>query len=174
MKDTPVPPYFDLELFLLTAEESRLNGDDLDQCAALWDLWSREIALAAVTVGKGRYLAVWLSEAVEKTVDQTWAESPSKGFRLNALAQTLCMCAVHERIPEVEEAGCAPVPAPSEELAAALTAAGLPARATDALILARRYAVVTRAPFSGGCETCALLSSCPRSGQTGDRMFEVG
>lgn len=174
MTDTPTPPYFDIELFLLGSGESRLSGDEIDQCVSLWDQWAAHLSANAVTVQNRQYLAVWLAEAVEQAVDSAWAESPSKGFRLNALAQTLCMCAVHERVPEVEEAGCAPVPPPSPELAAALTAAGLPARAANGLELARRYAVVTRAPFGGGCEVCALIASCPRSGQAGDTMIEIG
>lgn len=174
MTVTQNPPYFDIELFLLSSGESRLSGDETDRCAALWSQWAAHISVAAVTALGRQYLAVWLSEAVEQAVDEAWGESPSKGFRLNALAQTMCMCAVHERVPEVEEAGCAPVPPPSTELAAALTAKGLPARAANGMELARRYAVVTLAPFSGGCEVCSLLSSCPRSGQAGDSVIEIG
>lgn len=167
-------PYFDLEFFLQTAGETRLAGDEMDECLALWENWAAELRCIPVTATGKTYLAVWLGEGVEKTVDAAWEESPSKGFRLNALAQTLCMCAVHDRLPEVEDAGCAPVPKPDENLAAALCAAGLTARAANGMEYARRYTVVTRQPFAGGCEICALVASCPRSGQAGDAMFEIG
>lgn len=167
-------PYFDLELFLRTAEETRLDGDAMDECLTLWETWSSHIGVCTVTAGGKTYRAVWLGEPVETAVSAAWAESPSHGFRLNALAQTLCMCAVHEFLPEVAEAGCAPVPHAGKELAAALTAAGLPARAASGMEYARRYAVVTHEPFGGACDICALASSCPRSGQSGDTVIEIG
>jgi hypothetical protein len=170
----PSKPCFDLELFLRTAGETRLGGKETEECLALWDAWCAFLSRAAVEAGGQRFLAVWLAEEVEKAVDAAWEESPSRGFLLNALAQTLCMCAVHERLPEIEDAGCAPVPAPSAELAAALTRAGLSARAKTGLELARRYAVVTREPFGGACEICALQTSCPRSGPAADSVIEIG
>lgn len=167
-------PYFDLELFLQTAGETRLGGAETDECIALWDAWSDSLDRREIKDAGRGYLATWLSESVERAVDAAWNDSPSRGFRLNALAQALCMCAVHERIPEVVEAGCAPVPGPSENLARQLTEAGLPARAGKGLEIGRRYAVVTRFPFGGGCEICALRSSCPRSGGAGGSVFEIG
>ena len=170
----PIPPYFDLEFFLQTAGETRLDGATMDTCLALWNEWCASLVCRTVRAGNCGYLAVWLEENVETAVDTAWEKSPSHGFLLNALAQTLCMCAVHERVPEIEEAGCAPVPKPSGELADTLIAAGLPARAGTGLELARRYAVVTRQPFGGACEICALQPSCPRSGRSDDSMFEIG
>ncbi len=161
-------PYFDLELFLLTAGETRLGGRETEECLLFWEQWSAFLACKTVAAQNRTFLAVWLGEEVETAVDAAWEASPSRGFLLNALAQTLCMCAVHERIPEIEEAGCAPVPAPDMDLARALTDAGLPARPPadmeGGLLFARRFAVVTRIPFSGACEICALLPSCPRAG----------
>lgn len=166
-------PYFDLEFFLQTAGETRLGGKETEECLALWETWSESLACKTAEADGGRFLAVWLGEDIEKTVDAAWDESPSRGYRLNALAQTLCMCAVHERIPEVEEAGCAPVPFPTPALAEAIAGAGLPAKAGAGLELARRYAVVTRQPFGGACEVCALQASCPRSGTPGS-VIEIG
>ena len=162
-----IQPYFDLELFLHTAQESRLDGHDLEQCLSLWQEWSGLIKAHTVRAEARPYLALWLDEAIEDAVDTAWEQSPSHSFRLNALAQTLCMAAVHELVPEVEEAGCAPVPQGSLGLAEAVTAAGMACSAAEgvgALKLSRRYAVVTPQPFRGGCEICALRSSCPRSG----------
>ncbi len=172
--NTPVFPCFDLELFLRTAGETRLDGAAMDACLTLWEEWRASLACWTVKVGDRGYLAVWLEEDVETVVDAAWKKSPFHGCLLIALAQTLCMCAAHECVPEIEDAGCAPVPAPSEELAAALTGAGLPARSGNGLELGRRYAVVTRQPFGGACEICALRSSCPRSGRSSDSMVEIG
>lgn len=174
MTETFPQPYFDLEFFLNTLGEARLSGNDMDECLALWDQWSASLFRRVVDDAERRYFAVWLGAPVENTVDAAWEQAPSRGFRLNVLAQTLCMCAVHEQIPEVEEAGCAPVPYPSAGLVRALSDAGLPARSGAGLELGRRYAVVTRHPFGGGCEVCALLASCPRSGQGGDTVIEIG
>ena len=172
-ENTPALPYFDLELLLQTAGETRLGGKEMDECLFFWDAWSGSLSCKTVTAQGRRHLAVWLEDGVENTVDAAWDSSPSRGYLLNALAQTLCMCAVHERIPEIEDAGCAPVPAPDAALAEALTNAGLPARAGDGLALARRYAVVTRDPFGGACEVCALQASCPRAGGSGS-VIELG
>ena len=167
-------PYFDMELFLQTTGETRLAGADRDECLSLWAQWSAKLTRASVTAEGRTYLAVWLHEDVENTIQAEWEESPSKGFRMHALAQTMTMCAVHERVPEVEDVGCAPVPPVSRALADALTEAGLPARAREGLEFARKYAVVTREPFGGGCEICALQSDCPRSGRADGSVIEFG
>lgn len=173
MTDAARQPYFDMELFLQTAGETRLDGAGIDACLALWAEWSASLSCRNVTAGGRTYLAAWLEADVEDAIQAEWEKSPSSGYRLHALAQTLIMCAVHERVPEVEDAGCAPVPESGAELAAALTEAGLPARAGEGLEFARKYAVVTREPFSGGCEICALQRDCPRSGQSGN-VIEIG
>jgi len=155
-------PYFNMELFLAAAGETRLSGRDMDECVTLWEMWMQYIHAREIGADGAAYLALWLDPAVEGAVDAAWERSPSRGFRLHALAQTLCMAAVHDCIPEVEDAGCAPVPVGSQALAASLTKAGLPASSGERLILGRKYAVVSAMPFKGGCETCALQQGCPR------------
>lgn len=164
----PHPPVLsgdNLGLFLQTAEASRLDGRETAECLALWEEWRARLSCVAVTAGGRAFLAVWLDGRVDNAVDAAWRQSPSRGFLLNALAQTLCMCAVRDRIPEISTTGCAPVPAPTPELAQALTAAGLPARAGSGLTFSLRYVVVTPFPFSSGCDACALAPSCPRPGK---------
>ena len=160
-------PYFDMELFLQTAEATRLDGAMLEECLDRWSVWCKQLKGGTVRADNTAVFALWLDESVEHEVDAAWQDSPSRGHMLNALAQTICMCAVHERIPEVEDAGCAPSPEPSAELAEALTKAGLPTVTGAALRLGRKYAVVTPEPFKGGCECCALRRTCPRSGVGG-------
>ena len=95
-------------------------------------------------------------------MDKAWEGSPSNAFLYNALAQTMCMAAVHAVIPEVQDAGCAPAPKPTAPLREALEAEGIPYSNDKDPILSRRYAVVTHYPFKGGCEICVLQSNCPK------------
>ena len=165
-KKLPVQPYFDMELFLATAEEQSISGPDMAAMIGAWEEWLPRLHALALAGEKKGCLAVWLEAEVEEAVDAAWKESPAKGFRLNALAQTLCMCAVHELIPEVEEAGCAPAPEFYPELVGVLNDAGLPCM-QGSLSLGRRYAVLTPYPFRGGCEICSLGEACPRRNRGG-------
>ena len=160
--------YFDMELFLHNARETRIQGQELELLLTRWADWLPSLHIQKLP--EPGVLAVWLDESVEKAVDDAWKESPSRSFMLNALAQTMCMCAVHEAIPEIEDAGCAPSPLFSVSLGNALNRAGLPC-APDSLTVARRYAVITPYPFKGGCEICALQGNCPQ--QKSDKNFSV-
>lgn len=162
LETTDPRPRFDFEFFLKNAEEPGLGEAETSECCHLWVQWSGHLFSDVVTTREGDVLSVWLGREVEEEVDAAWADSPSHGYLLNALALTLCMCAVRERIPELEAAGCAPAPSPTSELASALTHAGLPAQAGTGLELARRYAVVTPIPFREHCAVCALHAACPR------------
>ena len=75
---------------------------------------------------------------------------------------------VHNLLPEVEEAGCAPAPRPTDELADAREDEGVPYTVAGEPGLARRFAVVTPYPFKGGCEICALMKDCPKAGGARD------
>lgn len=154
-------PRFDFEFFLKNAEEPGLGEAETSECCHLWAQWSDHLFSNVVTTREGDVLTIWLGREVEEEVDAAWANSPSHGYLLNALALTLCMCAIRERIPELETAGCAPAPCPTPELANALTGAGLPAQAGTGLELARRYAVVTPFPFTERCAACTLHPTCP-------------
>ena len=155
-------PYFDMERFLRTSEESCLTDEDAAECRFFWNRWHALLVSKTIPAREGDVLAIWLDESVEHAVDAAWQSSPSRGLRLHSLAQTICMHAVSDRIPEIEQAGCAPVPSPDPALAQALTEAGLPARVQDSLVLARRYAVITPILFKGQCNDCALQKDCPQ------------
>ena len=158
-------PYFDMERFLRTSGESSLTDDDVAECRFFLDRWHALLVSKTIPAHEDDVLAIWLDESVEHAVDAAWQSSPSRGFRLHSLAQTICMHAVNEHIPEIEQAGCAPVPFPDPALAQALTEAGLPARVQDNLVLARRYAVITPVLFKGQCNSCALQTNCPNCRQ---------
>jgi len=165
-----IQPYFDLELFMSVSGETRLGGALAERLMPLWEEWLSKAHALRVTTAGGEYLAVWLDEQVEEHVDTAWEHSPSDAFYHNALAQVLCMSAVHGILPEIEEAGCAPSPQAGEDLRAALSAEGLPY--SSAGTPARRYAVVTPYPFQGGCELCSLQHACPKA-QGGDNAASV-
>ena len=154
-------PYFDLELLMTVSGETRVGGAVTERFMHLWEKWIPNLQARLLETDSGDYLAVWLSREVEEEVDAVWAASPSEGYLHNALAQVLCMSAVHGFIPAVEDAGCAPSPRPGEDLRAALVEAGLPYTASETL--SRRYAVLTPHPFKGGCEICRMREACPKA-----------
>lgn len=156
-----VTPFFDMELILNVSQEKRIGGAALDRLVALWREWLPALQVYTVTADKTEYLAVWLDIVVEEAVDAAWATSPSQAYLDNALAQALCMSAVHSLLPEIEDAGCAPAPRPTPALRAALESADLPYK-DGGPALTRRYAVVTPYPFKGGCEICHLQKQCPK------------
>lgn len=156
-----IRPYFDLEAFMAMSQETRLGGAILERLVALWGQWLPRLQVYEVTAGKISYLAVWLPEEVESLVDDSWGKSASDGFMINNLAQFMCMAAVQELLPQVEDAGCAPSPRPTERLRSALASVGLEYREGSS-VLTRRYAVVTHYPFRGGCEICHMQAQCPK------------
>lgn len=156
-----IVPYFDMEGFMVMSQESRLGGATLERLVTLWGAWLPLLEVREIAAGAISYLAVWLPEEVEQQVDAAWEKSPSDGWQVNNLAQFLCMAAVRELLPQVEDAGCAPAPRPSETLRAALGDLGLHYR-EGAAVLDRRFAVVTHYPFRGGCEICHLQGQCPK------------
>jgi len=160
-----IQPYFDMEAFMNMSRETRLGGAVLERLVKLWGEWLPELKAYEVGTGKISYLAIWLPESVEQAVDEAWGKSPSDGFLINNLAQFLCMAAVQELLPEVEDGGCAPSPRPTSALREA--GLGLPYKSEESSLLSRRYAVVTHFPFRGGCEICHMQSHCPKGqGQT--------
>ena len=163
---------FDLELFLLTSQERRIGGAVMEKMVTAWQEWSRHCTASRLHADGRNYLRVWLDEEVERAVDEAWGASPSGGFQLNALAQTLCMATVRAVVPEIVDAGCAPAPRPGPGLKKALAAAGAP-YAGDGPALSRRYAVLTPMPFKGGCEICAMRADCPKGNAAGGEAFSV-
>lgn len=162
IKEHEVVPFFDMEGFMTLCQESRLGGAVLERLVRLWGEWLPELKVVEIGAGKISYLAVWLPESVEQAVDARWEQAPSDGWQDNNLAQFMCMCAVKEMLPEVEDAGCAPAPRPTETLKQALAGLGLEYKANQST-LNRRFALVTHYPFKGGCEICHLQEHCPKA-----------
>ena len=170
-----VRPIFDFELLLGLLSEKRLGGKVLEELADVWERWLPKLHAIKLETGKGRYLALWLEQDVEKEVDEEWAKSAEYGFRLSALGQTMCQCAVYQLMPEVEEAGCAPAPEPTAALREALAAEGLDYQDVTHSMLPK-FSVLTPFPFHGACDICYLRKECPKAnGQANQfRTFEIG
>lgn len=161
-----INPFFDMELFMTLSQEQRVSGEVMERLELLWDKWLSHLeARRFDRTGRG-FLLVWLGREVEEEVDAAWAVSPSEGYRCNALAQALLMAALRELLPEIEEAGCAPAPSPSQALKNALAAEGVPYRG-EGPALDRRYALLTPFPFKGGCGVCSLQQECPQRQSSG-------
>ncbi len=160
-KTLETKPYFDIEMLMSNSQETRIDGKLMDSLMERWEKWMPGLKASQLSVGDKSYLLVRLDEDIENEVDDVWEEAPSEAFLYNALAQTLCMAAIYDLLPEIGEAGCAPAPAPTPELAAALKAEGVP-YLEDGPVLNRRYAVVTNYPFRGACEICCLKAQCPK------------
>lgn len=170
-----VRPIFDFELLMSLLSEKRLGGKVLEELAEAWERWLPKLHALKLETGKGRYLALWLDQDVEKEVDEEWAKSSEYGYRLSALAQTMCQCAVYQLMPEVEEAGCAPAPQPTAALREALTAEGLDYQDVTHSMLPK-FSVLTPYPFHGACDICYLRKECPKANGQGNqfRSFEIG
>ena len=153
-------PYFDLELYLSISRQTRVDGPAFDKMTALWDELGKHLRIRRVLADQ-EYYALWMEEPVEEMVDKAWEESAADGFMAATLAQTMLMSVVQELVPGVAEQGCAPIPAPTEGLKAALEELGIPWR--DEGALPRQYAMLTTAEISSGCASCHLEANCPTS-----------
>lgn len=158
-----VEPYFDLEFFLSTSQETRIGGDTMERISQTWERWLAYAYAFKLTASGREYLLVWLDGVIEDEVDSMWDKAPADAFLFNALAQVMCMGLIHALLPEVEDAGCAPAPYVTDDLCLALEQTGVPYSIPGEPGLVKRYAVVTYMPFKGGCEICALRSGCPRA-----------
>jgi hypothetical protein len=163
-------PCLDLELLLVNSESACLKGRRVEKLLEKWAVWLPWLQARRLLLEDRAYLAVWLAAPVEAEVDKAFAASPSEGFLLHSLAQTLCMTAVHDLLPRVAHTGCAPVPELTPALRAVLEENGL-CGACSAKELegrqwkpARRYAVLTWFSFDSGCPDCSLGEECVTSG----------
>lgn len=160
-----IKPGFDLAEFLNFAQESRISRETLGLLISLWEKWSARLEAVQLGSGVRSWLAIWLPEDVESEIDKAWQESPGLGFLLNSLAQYLCMATVGELLPQIAELGCAPAPAADEIPGESLLKIGIGIPGEPGQRTLRRYAILTRYPFQGGCEICSLRQGCPKLGQ---------
>jgi hypothetical protein len=159
-------PCLDLELLLVNSGSASLTGKLAGKLMEKWAAWLPCLQARRLLLEDKAYLAVWLDAPVEEEVDKAFAASPSEGFLLNSLAQTLCMTAVHDFLPQVALICCAPVPEFTPALRDVLEGEGLCGPCSDKerekrrWKPARRYAVLTWFSFGVGCPDCSLSEEC--------------
>ncbi|MBU1002168.1 MAG: hypothetical protein KKE73_06560 [Proteobacteria bacterium] len=155
-----IRPEFDVNRFTATSHTGELSDKTLDSLRDLWETLTDSLQTQRIDNGCGSWLLIWLGEHVEQQVEKRWETSPLQGFLEHALAVDCVMAAAATLVPEIAQHGCAPVPEPSEAVRQAAQELGLnwPERHT----LNRRYALLTRFPWQGGCSTCHLEDNCPK------------
>lgn len=154
------PQAFDLAAFGELSRAGELPAADTAWLAGLWESFDARLHAHRVVNTTRSWLLAWLDESVEQEVERLWAESPRRGYLAHCLALSRLMALAADQAPEVAAFGCAPAPEPSPEIAQAAADLGLSITPDHAL--SRRYAVLTPAPFAGGCEICFLRENCPR------------
>lgn len=167
-----ITPRFDIEAVMDLLQEKRLGGQILEDLVKTFERWSKHLTCKKIQFEKNTYVVVWLDENVEKEIDEKWKNAPETSFRLNCIGQNLIMNTIYQILPEVESAGCAPCPAPNDDLAEALEAENIPYKEGEPTLI-RRFSVLTTTPFQGSCEICYLKESCPKANAQGDSFHSV-
>lgn len=154
-------PYFDMETFMILTQVRRIDRETNETVQEYLEKWTDHLKVHGITVDGDKYLLVHMDKTVEDDVNGLWDGSPSKAYTANSLAQALCMAVIRDLIPEIEAAGCAPVPHPRPEIKEAL--AELDMQWEEDSTLSRQFAMLTPYPFQGGCSTCHIHADCPNA-----------
>jgi hypothetical protein len=152
-----VQPEFDFSTFLFLAQLDELGPQEMLSIIGTWEKWLPHLKVFTLGERKG-HVVVFLEDVVEDAVDAIWKESPSEGFKHEAIAQTMIMGTLKFLMPELGEKQCAPVPEPTKPLRRTLRALGLDMAESGALN--RKYSTITPYPHRYGCERCHLKDSC--------------
>ncbi len=158
-KELDVSPRFDIETFMALAQLKGLEGRETVELLEFWAKWRPSLKTYLLGQKKG-YLTVYMEREVEDEIDAIWDESPSRGFKFQALVQTMIIGVLKELMPEVGLNQCAPVPKPGNVLKKSLSKIGL--ELFDEGALNYKYSTLTYYPFRDGCDSCYLISSCPK------------
>jgi len=158
--DLAVRPEFDAHRLAATCHTGDLAPETLTDLEGLWKDLTGGLNARRIDNGTGSWLLLWLNEDIERAVERRWESSPFMGFLEHALAVDCVMAAAAALVPEIAAHGCAPVPEPSEAVRLAAQDLGLSWAEADTLN--RRYALLTRLPWQGGCSVCHLEGNCPK------------
>ncbi|GAB7078556.1 hypothetical protein [Megalodesulfovibrio paquesii] len=167
LEELPLAFEFGLEDYMMLTRSRRVDhnsGEIIEEVLPGWGPHLKALRINTQDRNKPEgYVLVWLDTPVEAEVNTAWEQSPSRAFTLNSLAQALLMAALREAVPDISASACAPVPAPTKALRAALQAAGVPWE--EGAMLGRQYAMLTYAPFKGSCDICHVREDCPKLSQ---------
>jgi len=153
----PVQPEFDFPTFLFLSQIDELGPRDMIAVLDVWEKWLPLLKVYKLGDRK-EHVVVFLESEIEDQVDAIWKQSPSEGFKHEAIAQTMIMGTLKALMPELGEKQCAPVPEPTKPLCRTLEKIGL--NLQDSGALDRKYATITPYPHRYGCERCHLKDSC--------------
>lgn len=162
MKTLPVAtldiqPDFDFSTFLFLAQLDEVGPREMLDVLAVWESWLPHLKIFKLGDRKG-FVLIYLEETIEDQVDAIWKQSPSEGFKHEAIAQTMIMGTLKSLMPELGEKECAPVPEPTKPIRRTLEKIGLDMQESGALN--RKYATITPYPHRYGCDRCYLKDSC--------------
>lgn len=153
----PVEPNFDFSTFLFLAQMDEIGPHEMHAILNTWERWLPHLKIYKLGERKG-HVAIFLEEPVEHEVDAIWKDSPSEGFKHEAIAQTMIMGTLKMLMPELGEKECAPVPEPTKPIRRTLERVGLAME--DSGALSRKYSTITPYPHRYGCERCYLKDGC--------------
>ena len=152
-----IQPEFDFSTFLFLAQVEEVGPQEMISVLNTWEKWLPSLKVYRLGERKGHVL-IYLEKDVEDQVDAIWKDSPSEGFKHEAIAQTMIMGTLKALMPELGEKECAPVPEPTKPLRRTLEKIGLDLQESGAMN--RKYATLTPYPHRYGCERCHLKDSC--------------
>ncbi|NCC25254.1 MAG: hypothetical protein EOM25_08655 [Deltaproteobacteria bacterium] len=158
-RQVDVVPELDMETYSFLCQSPMLSTAEVLDAAAFWERWVPLLRAWRFGRDKG-YVAVYLEEDVEKEVDALWAESQSRAFRIEAVAQTMIMGGLRHFLPRLDRTKCAPVPVPTKILKRTVEKAGLVLHDTGTVD--RKYSTLTYYPHKDGCTRCYLKETCPK------------
>jgi hypothetical protein len=170
IESTPVQanPEFDMFFYAEISQEQRLEHELLMRLEERWNAWLEHLRVYELknVEGAGGWLLVYLDTPVQEEIDAIWADSPSEGLGLHSLAVTMVMSVAREKIPQLEDNQCAPLPTPVAPIQDVFEALGL--EWISETTVDRKYTVFTYMPYKGGCALCAMEEECPTK-QLADR-----
>lgn len=155
-----VEPDFDFSTFLFLAQMDEIGPQEMHAVLNTWEKWLPYLKIYKLGERK-EHVAIFLEEPVEREVDAIWQDSPSEGFKHEAIAQTMIMGTLKMLMPELGEKECAPVPEPTKPIRRTLERIGLVMQ--DSGALSRKYSTITPYPHRYGCERCYLKDSCVKN-----------
>jgi hypothetical protein len=151
--------FFDLETYMLLSETRRIAGDKVKELEETWSWMFPHLKAYRLGERKG-YLVIYLDRALEDKLDALLDEDESKGEEAQTLAQAMIMAAMLESLPEAGLTSCAPIPEPNKVLKRSLAKLGLEFYNSGRMNV--RFGVLTKLPFSGGCDNCFIKSTCAK------------
>jgi hypothetical protein len=154
-----ITPFFDLETYMLLTGHKRLSGDEAARIEREWLRLFNHLKAYRLGESKG-YVLIYLDGEFERELQNAAQEEGNRTEELQMIAQAMLLAALQEVVPESQFSSCAPVPEPNKILKRSLEPLGL--ELSNSGRLNASFGLVTKLPFSGGCEECFIKSTCAK------------